>query len=201
MRYFALQKKTLWENMLIVALKGNKGKLSKYVEMGPCQSTFLIVSRDDSIRRMFWAHFSYLGNDSHTCIGCLGYNKCMSVERQARGGLRGSSFPCSPCRRDELLSPAHLTLLLCSCWVVSDSLRPHRRQHARLPWHWSGLLFPPPVDHDLSELFTMTHLSWVTLHSMAHSFIELYKPLRHERTLIHEGATLPYSKNLDEVRE
>ena len=58
MRYFALQKKTLWENMLIVALKGNKGKLSKYLEMGPCQSTFLIVSRDDSIRRMFWALLS-----------------------------------------------------------------------------------------------------------------------------------------------
>ena len=53
--------------MLIVALKGNKGKLSKYLEMilqfkylelNPCQSTFLIVSRDDSIRRLcFWLTF------------------------------------------------------------------------------------------------------------------------------------------------
>ena len=25
--------------------------------------------------------------------------------------------------------------------------------------YWSGLPFPPPVDHDLSELFTMTGLS------------------------------------------
>ena len=40
---------------------------------------------------------------------------------------------------------------------------------------WSGLSFPSPVDHILSELSTMTHLSWVTLHAMAHSFIELDK--------------------------
>ena len=36
--------------------------------------------------------------------------------------------------------------------------------------HWSCLPFPPPVDHILSELSTMT---WVALHSLAHSFIEL----------------------------
>ena len=34
--------------------------------------------------------------------------------------------------------------------------------------YWSGLLFPSPMDHVLSELSTMTHLSWVALHSMAH---------------------------------
>ena len=34
---------------------------------------------------------------------------------------------------------------------------------------------PSPVDHDFSELSTMTHPSWVALHSMAHSFIELDK--------------------------
>ena len=39
--------------------------------------------------------------------------------------------------------------------------------------YWSGLPFPPLVDHILSELSTMTHLSWVALHGMAHSFIEL----------------------------
>ena len=32
--------------------------------------------------------------------------------------------------------------------------------------------FASPVDHVLSELSTMTCLSWVALHSMAHSFIE-----------------------------
>ena len=36
----------------------------------------------------------------------------------------------------------------------------------------SGLSFPSPVYHVLSELFTMTCLSWVALHSMAQSFIE-----------------------------
>ena len=40
---------------------------------------------------------------------------------------------------------------------------------------WSGLPFPSPVDHVLSELSTMTHLCWVALHGTAHSFIELDK--------------------------
>ena len=35
---------------------------------------------------------------------------------------------------------------------------------------------------------TMTRLSWVALPSMVHSFIELSKPLCHNRTVIHEGA-------------
>ena len=41
--------------------------------------------------------------------------------------------------------------------------------------YWSGLPFPSPVDHVLSELYTMTRPSWEVLHSMAHSFIELDK--------------------------
>ena len=41
--------------------------------------------------------------------------------------------------------------------------------------YWSGLPFPSPVDHVLSDLSTMTHLSWVALHGMAHSFFELDK--------------------------
>ena len=40
---------------------------------------------------------------------------------------------------------------------------------------WSGLPFPSPVGHLLSELSTMTGPSWVDLHSMAHSFIKLGK--------------------------
>ena len=35
------------------------------------------------------------------------------------------------------------------------------------------------MDHFLSELSTMTHLSWVALHGMAHSFIELDKTVVH----------------------
>ena len=33
--------------------------------------------------------------------------------------------------------------------------------------YWSGLPFPYPMDHILSELSTMTHLPWVALHGMA----------------------------------
>ena len=39
--------------------------------------------------------------------------------------------------------------------------------------YWSALPFPSPLDHVLSELSTMTRLSWVALHSMALSFTEL----------------------------
>ena len=39
--------------------------------------------------------------------------------------------------------------------------------------------FPSPVGHVLSELSTMTHPSWVALHSMAYSFIELDKAVVH----------------------
>ena len=48
----------------------------------------------------------------------------------------------------------------------------------------SGLPFPSPVDHVLSELSTMTHLSWVALHSMAHSFIELDEAVVHGIRLV-----------------
>ena len=48
----------------------------------------------------------------------------------------------------------------------------------------SGLPFPSPVDHILSELSTMTCLSWVALHDMAHSFIELDKTVAHVIRLV-----------------
>ena len=38
---------------------------------------------------------------------------------------------------------------------------------------------PSPVDHILSELSTMTRPSWVSLHGMVHSFIELDKAVVH----------------------
>jgi len=40
--------------------------------------------------------------------------------------------------------------------------------------YWSGLPFPSPVDHILSDLSTMTHLSWVAPQAWL-SFIELGK--------------------------
>ena len=48
----------------------------------------------------------------------------------------------------------------------------------------SGLPFPLPVDHVLSELSTMTRLSWVALHGKAHSFIELDKAVVHVLRLV-----------------
>ena len=50
--------------------------------------------------------------------------------------------------------------------------------------YWSGLPFPSPVDHILSDLSTMTHLIWVALHGMAHSFIELDKAVVHVISLV-----------------
>ena len=50
--------------------------------------------------------------------------------------------------------------------------------------YWSGLPFPSPLDHILLELFTMTCLSWVALHCMAQSFIELDKPMVHVIRLV-----------------
>ena len=39
--------------------------------------------------------------------------------------------------------------------------------------------FASPVDHVLLELSTMTRLSWVALHGMAYSLIELDKAMIH----------------------
>ena len=50
--------------------------------------------------------------------------------------------------------------------------------------YWSGLPFPSPVDHVLSELSTMTYQSWVALHGMAHSFTELDKAVIHVIILV-----------------
>ena len=50
--------------------------------------------------------------------------------------------------------------------------------------YWSGLPFPCPADHVLSEISSMTHLPWVALQSMAHSFIELDKAVVHVIRLV-----------------
>ena len=50
--------------------------------------------------------------------------------------------------------------------------------------YWSVLPFPSPVDHVLSEIFTMTCPSWVALHGISHSFTELDKAVVHVIVLI-----------------
>ena len=44
--------------------------------------------------------------------------------------------------------------------------------------YWSGWPFPSSVDHILSELSSMTHLSWVALHGLAHSFVFFFMYFR-----------------------
>ena len=53
---------------------------------------------------------------------------------------------------------------------------------------------PPLVDYVLWELFTMICLSWMVLHDMAYSFIELHKPFCHDMVVIHEGN---YTSNIE----
>ena len=50
--------------------------------------------------------------------------------------------------------------------------------------YWSGLPFPSPIDHGLSEFSTMMCPSCVALQSMAHSFIELDKVVIHVIILV-----------------
>ena len=50
--------------------------------------------------------------------------------------------------------------------------------------YWNGLPFPSPVHDVLSELSTMACQSWVALHGMALSFIELDKAVVHVIRLV-----------------
>ena len=50
--------------------------------------------------------------------------------------------------------------------------------------HGRGLPFPYPVDPFFSEVSTMTHPFWVTLHGMAHNFIDLDKAVVHVIILV-----------------
>ena len=53
--------------------------------------------------------------------------------------------------------------------------------------------FPSPVDHILSELSTMTGPSWVALHGIAHSFIELDKAVVQVIRLVYFSVIVVFS--------
>ena len=55
---------------------------------------------------------------------------------------------------------------------------------------WEEYKNPLSVDHILSQLFTMTCPFWNALNGMAYSFIELPKPLCHDKAVIHEDDAL-----------
>ena len=77
--------------------------------------------------------------------------------------------------------------------------------HILLPFHTVDGVFkaiilewvppPPPVVHILSKPFTITCPSWVILHGMSHSCLELCKPLCHDKAVIHEGEPFRYDLN------
>ena len=59
--------------------------------------------------------------------------------------------------------------------------------------YWRDFPFPPPVNHVLPELFTVTHPS-----RAAHSFIELHKSLCHDKAVTHKGVmfkAIKFKKN------
>ena len=92
-------------------------------------------------------------------------------------------------------------VLLCSspvaCWTPSDLRDSSFSAISFCPFiqfmrfsqqvYWGGLPFPPPGGRVLSECSTVTHLSWVALHDMAHSFTELSKPFCLDKAVIPEG--------------
>ena len=67
-------------------------------------------------------------------------------------------------------SPKTITTLLTGYTQIQNTGHEFSRQE-----YSSGLPSPSPVDHIFAELSTMTHPSWMALHGMAHSFIELNK--------------------------
>ena len=77
---------------------------------------------------------------------------------------------------DEIACEQKIQVLLSGIFVLIFWSLVHAILKART---LSGLPLPSPVDHVLSELSTMTCMSWVTLHHMAHSFIELDKAVIH----------------------
>ena len=96
--------------------------------------------------------------------------------------------------------PELLVAVLCSspvaCWTHSDLGGLICQCHIFLSFYtvcgvltsqqvyWGGLPFPPPVNHILSELSSMTCPSLVALHGMVRSIIELCKPLHHNKAVI-----------------
>ena len=67
--------------------------------------------------------------------------------------------------------------------------------------YWSSLPFPSPVDHVLSELSAMIRPSWVALHDMAHSFIELHKPLHYNKAMMQAGRVTSWNQDRQEKHQ
>ena len=130
---------------------------------------------------------------------------CPTLCNPGDGSLPGSSVP--GILRERTLEWVAISFSNAWEWKLKVKSLSHVRLFA-IPWatayqaplsmrfskqeYWSGVplpsLIPPSVDHILSELFNITCLSGVDLHSTAHSFTELHKPFHHDKAVIHEGS-------------
>ena len=82
-------------------------------------------------------------------------------------------------------TPSDLGTLVFWCYIFLSFI--YNLWSSQRQVNWGGLSFPSPVNHVLLEPSAMTLPPWVALHGMAHSFVELHEPLRHNKAVIHEG--------------
>ena len=143
---------------------------------------------------------------------CLVAKQCLNLWPHGRQHVRLPCLSQSPrvCSHSCPLSQCMLSnhLILC-CPLLLPSIFPSIRVfysesalHIRWPKYWSFSLSPSNeyleliyfrIDwfdllavHILSEISTMNCPSWMALNSMAHSFLELCKPIHQDKAVIHE---------------
>ena len=109
--------------------------------------TFITSHSHDCVLFLLWLHLFILSGVISPLVSCR---------------ILGTYWP------GEFLFQYHLLLSVSFCLFIL--FMGFLRQE-----YWSGLPFPSPVDHILSELSTMTCPSWVAPYGMAHSFTELDK--------------------------
>ena len=98
---------------------------------------------------------------------------------RCRAGLSGRSTPfssgvISPLISSSILGTYRPGEFIFQCPIILPFHPVHGVLKVRI-LKWFAI--PSPVDRILSELSTMTRLSWVALHVMAHSFTELNKAI------------------------
>ena len=113
-----------------------------------------------------------------------GWASLLLWPRHFRFLLSGAVRSCPPLFPSSILDACWPEGLPFPCHVFLSFHAAHGVLTATIP-EWFA--FPPPADHVLLELSTVTHPSWLALDGMAHSVIELCKPLRHDKAVILAG--------------